>query len=235
VWELQVRGGALSQAAVWKPACLIFDAATPRRRRSLYPKTSKARPPTPGVKLQYVLPTSTFEFGPLLAGRLQPQAVAEGTLPDSHPDHTARFKIANSGLFPLHADFWLKSEGEPADSDPSRGGGRRGTQPGAPGTGAASPGATARGSPGKGPPAGAGPLTLLPRSMDLRVGEAQDLLVLAYPQAEGAVTDAVMCRWVGGMPLVAAGAALPPAGGACACPLKLLADPGGCCCVRAHS
>ena len=101
----------------------------PPAPRVLYPKTSKARPQTPNVKLQYVLPNSTFEFGPLLAGRQLAAVTAEGAPPEGHPDHTGRFKIANCGLFALHADFWLKSEGEAADpafADAARAGAKKG-------------------------------------------------------------------------------------------------------------
>lgn len=76
----------------------------------MYYKTSKLRPPTPQLKQQYILPTSVFEFGPVLAGN---QKLAN---PDAaHSDHTARFRITNNGLFPVHADFWLQSEGSLAD------------------------------------------------------------------------------------------------------------------------
>lgn len=62
------------------------------------------------VKQQYIQPTSTFEFGPVVAGRDRSLCMEPG-----HPDHTAKFRITNSGLFDLHADFWLKSEGPNAD------------------------------------------------------------------------------------------------------------------------
>jgi hypothetical protein len=77
--------------------------------RNLYYKIAKARPSTPHVKQQFMLPSSVFEFGPVLAGR------DRAALPDGHPDHTAKFRITNNGLFLLHADFWLKSEGPSAD------------------------------------------------------------------------------------------------------------------------
>jgi hypothetical protein len=57
-----------------------------------------------------MLASSVFEFGPLLCGRDRP-----AHLDSAHPDHTARFRITNNGLFALHADFWLKSEGPAAD------------------------------------------------------------------------------------------------------------------------
>jgi hypothetical protein len=61
------------------------------------------------VKQQFMLPSNVFEFGPVLAGR------DSAALPDGHIDHTAKFRITNNGLFALHADFWLKSEGPSAD------------------------------------------------------------------------------------------------------------------------
>lgn len=76
----------------------------------MYYKAAKARPSTPQVKQLYIQPTSTFEFGPVLAGRDR-----TGCLEGAHPDHTANFRITNNGLFDLHADFWLKSEGPSAD------------------------------------------------------------------------------------------------------------------------
>ena len=39
----------------------------------------------------------------------------EASLEATHPDHVAKFRITNNGLFELHADFWLKSEGTTAD------------------------------------------------------------------------------------------------------------------------
>jgi hypothetical protein len=78
--------------------------------RSLYLKTARVQPPTPNVRQQFILPTSTFEFGPLLAGRDR-----AGFLEGAHPEHTAKFRLTNSGLFAAHADFWLKSEGPAAD------------------------------------------------------------------------------------------------------------------------
>jgi hydrocephalus-inducing protein len=79
------------------------------RCRNLYFKIAKARPSTPHVKQQFMLPSNMFEFGPVLAGR------ERAALPEGHSDHTAKFRITNNGLFPLHADFWLKSEGPAAD------------------------------------------------------------------------------------------------------------------------
>jgi hypothetical protein len=38
------------------------------------------------------------------------------------------------------------------------------------------------------------PVTLYPRSLELGIGEGKALRVMAYPQAEGAVQDVVMCR-----------------------------------------
>jgi hypothetical protein len=77
--------------------------------RNLYYKIAKARPSTPNVKQQFMLPSNVFEFGPVLASR------DRAANPDGHPDHTAKFRITNNGLFPLHADLWLKSEGPAAD------------------------------------------------------------------------------------------------------------------------
>lgn len=78
--------------------------------RNLYYKTAKIRPSTPNVKQQFIVPSSMFEFGPLLAGRDR-----TGYLTGCYPEHTAKFRITNSGLFPVHADFWLKSEGPAAE------------------------------------------------------------------------------------------------------------------------
>ena len=78
--------------------------------RNLYYKTAKVRPSTPNVKQQFILPSSVFEFGPLLAGRDR-----TGYQTGCYPEHTAKFRITNSGLFPARADFWLKSEGPAAD------------------------------------------------------------------------------------------------------------------------
>jgi hypothetical protein len=79
-------------------------------RRNLYFKTAKVRPSTPNVKQQYIMPSSMFEFGPLLAGRDR-----TGYQTGCYPEHTAKFRITNNGLFKAHADFWLKSEGPGAD------------------------------------------------------------------------------------------------------------------------
>lgn len=76
----------------------------------MYYKTAKARPPTPNIRQQFILPNGMFEFGPLLFGRDK-----TGYLEGAHPDHTAKFRVTNNGLFPVHADFWLKSEGAVAD------------------------------------------------------------------------------------------------------------------------
>lgn len=78
--------------------------------RNLYYRTAKVRPSTPNVKQQFILPNSAFEFGPLLCGRDR-----TGYLTGAYPDHTAKFRITNNGLFRAHADFWLKSEGPAAD------------------------------------------------------------------------------------------------------------------------
>jgi len=72
----------------------------------MFYRLAKARPPTPQVKQQFMLPSSIFEFGPLLVGKDR-----SSCLDGAHPDHTVKFRITNNGLFPLHADFWLKSEG----------------------------------------------------------------------------------------------------------------------------
>lgn len=77
-------------------------------RRNVYYRLAKARPSTPQVKQQYILPTSVFDFGPVLAGR------DRASNPEGHPDHTAKFRITNNGLFALHAEFWLKSDGDSA-------------------------------------------------------------------------------------------------------------------------
>lgn len=184
-----------------------------RSYRAVYPKTSKARPQTPNVKQQYVLPTSTFEFGPLLVGRPPPPpqsprasaggfapaagaiaggmpgppAAAAAAPPDGHPDHTSRFKIANCGMFSLHADFWLKSEGETADPaaapESGRGSAKKGPGP------AVNPRASMKGTP---PPAPA--VSLWPRSMELGISEARELRVTVYPQFEGHGDDFIMCR-----------------------------------------
>jgi hypothetical protein len=70
----------------------------------------KTRPQTPLVRQQFIINASNFEFGPLLCGRNK-----EANLEATHPDHAAKFRITNNGLFDLHADFWLKSEGAMAD------------------------------------------------------------------------------------------------------------------------
>lgn len=51
-----------------------------------------------------------FEFGPLLAGRDRANYQT-----GCYPEHTAKFRITNNGLFRAHANFWLKSEGPGAD------------------------------------------------------------------------------------------------------------------------
>jgi hypothetical protein len=56
------------------------------------------------------VPSSMFEFGPLLAGRDR-----TGYQTGCYPEHTAKFRITNNGLFKARADFWLKSEGPGAD------------------------------------------------------------------------------------------------------------------------
>jgi hypothetical protein len=91
---------------MWHCAVVAVDADG----RNLYFKAAKVRPSTPNVKQQFILPSSVFEFGPLLAGRDR-----AGYLTGCYPEHTAKFRITNSGLFPAHADFWLKSEGPAAD------------------------------------------------------------------------------------------------------------------------
>ena len=34
---------------------------------------------------------------------------------DAPAEHAARIRIANNGLFPVHADFWLRSDGAAAE------------------------------------------------------------------------------------------------------------------------
>jgi hypothetical protein len=101
-------------------------------------------------------------------------------------------------LFALHADFWLKSEGEAADptfADGARAGAKKGAAAAPPASaGGGAPGASARATAAKGLLGTTGPVTLHPRSMELGLGEARELLVLTYPQVEGPVADAVMCR-----------------------------------------
>jgi hypothetical protein len=218
-------------------ARLTPTSACCTRPRSVYPKTSKTRPQTPSIKQVFVLPTATFEFGPLLAGRpplnqpappatppaggtaagaatgagAAPAASAAAGLasagaapPEGHPEHTARFKIANCGLFELHADFWLKSEGDAADPAAAQVDPGKASKKAPPASaGGAAPAAAAgvpvpagtnhRGSM-RGVAAPAPAVALWPRSMGLAVGEVRELRVTVYPQAEGPAQDVIMCR-----------------------------------------
>lgn len=175
-----------------------------------------------------MLPSGPFEFGPLLAGRVPPVLMvaaagpaSPGSMPaptappECHADHVARFKLANCGRFPVHADFWLKSEGEAADpahgaSDAARAA-KKGATPAA--AGGSSGSASARGPGPKGAAAAPLAVQLWPRSLHLGVGEAGELRVMAFPQVEGAVQDVVMCRCGAGSVWEAWDACLP--GAAC--------------------
>lgn len=102
-------GTSLCRVASVAGVSAVLSAAV-TRRRNLYYKTAKVRPSTPNVKQQFIVPSSMFEFGPLLAGRDR-----SGYQTGCYPEHTAKFRITNNGLFKARADFWLKSEGPGAD------------------------------------------------------------------------------------------------------------------------
>ncbi|WIA13448.1 hypothetical protein OEZ85_007028 [Tetradesmus obliquus] len=176
VLGFDVLCGERNQKVVLTGACDYPRIST--EARNLYYKIAKARPSTPNVKQQFMLPSNVFEFGPVLAGRDRSAA------PEGHPDHTAKFRITNNGLFPLHADLWLKSEGPAADPTAAAAGVEVKKKAAAP-----------AGKPGAGSKAPAAPPFLLqPSSMDLAIDETQELTVLAYPGAEGTFEDVVMCR-----------------------------------------
>lgn len=179
--------------------------------RAVYPKTCRARPPTPNVHHQFMLPVGPFEFGPLLVGRAPPTLPAAAAAfpavglppvpampPECHHDHVACLKIANCGRFPAHAVFSLKSEGDAADSghsggDAGKGGStKKGLAAAAAGAGGGTAPTSARGF--KGMAAGPPPVQLWPRSMELGLGEAGELRVMAFPNAEGHVQDVIICR-----------------------------------------
>eukprot|EP00775_Hariotina_reticulata_P008964 gene8964-9139_t len=145
--------------------------------RNMFYRLAKARPPTPQVRQQFMLPSSVFEFGPLLVGKDR-----LGCLDGAHPDHTAKFRITNNGLFPLHAEFWLKSEGtspqDPAAQDAKKKQAML-AKPAGTGSKAAPSAAT---------------FLLHPSTMDLLVDETQELTVCAFPSSEGPCEDVVLCR-----------------------------------------
>lgn len=149
----------------------------------MYARTAKARPATPTIRQQFMLPDGPFEFGPLLAGRDR-----AGHLDGSLPEHTAKLRITNTGLFPLHADFWLKSEGAAADPATAPDGAKK------KGAALRAPAAGAKGSSSGAAPAS--PFVLQPSSLDLGLGETAELSVFAFPAAEGLLEDVVMCRCV---------------------------------------
>lgn len=155
---------------------LLYCCAT----RNVYYKTAKVRPQTPQVKQQYILSSSMFEFGPLLSGRDR-----IGYQQGLQPEHTAKFRITNNGLFDLHADFWLKSEGDPTTAATASDGKAR-----APSGTAGRPSVKAGGA------AQPAPFILSPAAMDLRIDETQELCVYAFPPQEGKFEDVVMCRCV---------------------------------------
>jgi hypothetical protein len=189
---------------VWKACCREAEALnvsshlrrqhgdTCCARRTLYPKVVRARPQTPNLHQVFVLPAGPFEFGPLLAARPPPQLpdAPDAPAPEAHPDHVACLRIANCGLFSLHADFWLKSEGDPATEPPGRSGAKR-----AGAAGAAASGGGKGGKAGATPPAPPSAVALHPRSLELGIGASGQLHVYCFPQAEGPLEDSVMCRW----------------------------------------
>lgn len=157
---------------------------------------AKARPATPRISRQFMPDTSTFEFGPLLAGKDRSGGAA--AVLGRHPDHAAKLRITNSGLFGAQAEFWLKSQGSappgdsaaaPAGSDRPRSGAKRGSSITATSKGGAAALAAAAAA-----TALKGPFMLHPTSMELGIGESRELAVVALPEAEGLVADVVMCR-----------------------------------------
>lgn len=134
--------------------------------RNLYYKTSKARPATPLVSKQFITSKSLFEFGPLLAGAEQKDALA-----GKKPEHGARFRITNNGHFPLEAEFFLKSTLPPPEPD-------------------ADPSVRRVPVPNK----GKATFLLHPTTIELKVDETQDLQLWAFPPEEGDHEDVVVCR-----------------------------------------
>jgi len=160
----------------WSTAC-----------RSLFYRTLKTRPPTPNLSRQYVMSTGIFEFGPLLAGRQLGGSVQ--SLAKRYPDHAAKIRITNCGLFPLHADFWLKSQGEalassmappPQPSESTVAKSSKGLKQALVSSFSSAPVAAQ--------------FAVHPTSMDLTVDEVQELMVLALPKMEGPAEDVIVCR-----------------------------------------
>jgi hypothetical protein len=152
--------------------------AGPAARWPLRPRSqAKARPPTPSVARQFIIGSGVFEFGPLLLGK-DPSGYGEGT----HPDHTARLRITNNGMFPADVSLGLRSRLPPepgsqaaAAPTPSSGKASAGAKPAAGGKGAAAAATAAS-------PQLEGVFMLSHQALSLAVDETQEISLYAFPQ-----------------------------------------------------
>ncbi len=119
----------------------------------------KVRPSTPSVSRQFVISKNLFEFGPVLAGR-----DPTGYQDNKYPDHTARLRITNNGLFPARVELGLQSAVSSTPRDGKK----------------AAPPAGAKGDKGKGG-AGEGPFILSHTELDLAIDETQEITLYAFP------------------------------------------------------
>ncbi|EKX37002.1 hypothetical protein GUITHDRAFT_78541 [Guillardia theta CCMP2712] len=95
-----VGGGWSTRSKQFYLPCRGFSAypQISQSYHSLFYRKTKSRAAGQIISRQYVISKETFEFGPLLVGKSREEK-------EKFPENQDKFRITNSGLFPLHVDF----------------------------------------------------------------------------------------------------------------------------------